>query len=948
MRVSKLTLALLAALACLGLSSVVAQADTEPLGIENFEAGGRNADGTDSTEAGGHSFEVLNKFNLKTAVNKYGGEPVPTQNVKTLNFELPPGYVGNLADYPQCPQIRMDELGNCPVRSQIGTATLKLQFIGLAEPTVPIYNLEPPDGMAAQFGLIVISAVSHINFTVRGGSDYGVNVTLTNINHSAVLYNSSVSIWGVPADPGHDKERFLPRAVEFTNMPYPNGREEEARENGEELEEDEESEEPRFPVLSNPTSCNGPSVTTMTATTWQFPSLLVAPPAAVSEGMEGCNALEFDPSIKAKPTTNAADTPSGFEFHLHIPQNADAFGTTAAHLRDAVVDFPPGYTINPSSANGLDACTPAQIGMLTAVGDEEAEFTDEPENCPPASRLGSVKIETPLVDHPLEGSIYLASQNQNPFGSTIAIYITSYDPKTGVVLKLPSNVEADPTTGELTATVKNGPQLPFEDLDLEFFRGANAPLKTPVACGKYDIKTVMTPWSFPEGATTHPADSFEIEQGAGGAPCVSSEGAEPNSPRFEAGTVDSTAGAYSPFILKLSRADGTQQLTGINTNLPKGLIAKLAGAASCSNAALATAATRSGRDELAGPSCPAASKVGTVTVGAGAGPTPYFTTGSAYLAGPYKGAPVSLAVITPAVAGPFDLGNVVVRNALYIDPVTAAVRTVSDPFPSILKGIPLDLRSIALSLDRSQFTKNPTSCAPAQIGGLATSLVGQNASLASHFQVGECEALPFKPTLKLSLKGSTSRRAHPSLQADLTARPGDANIAGAQVKLPNAAFLDNAHIKTVCTRVDFAAHNCPAGSIYGKATATTPLLGYTLAGPVYLRANPEHELPDLVAALQGPSSQPIEVALAGTTDSVKGALRNTFEAVPDVPVSKFSLTLFGGKKGLIVMSDGFCARPNASIKFDAQNGKSYDTTPKVAGKCEKKGKKKHKSGRVKH
>jgi hypothetical protein len=376
---------------------------------------------------------------------------------------------------------------------------------------------------------------------------------------------------------------------------------------------------------------------------------------------------------------------------------------------------------------------------------------------------------------------------------------------------------------------------------------------------------------------------------------------------------------------------------------PPGFTAKLAGVGICSDAAIAAASAKSGTDEQANPSCPVASQVGTVTAGAGPGSDPYYATGRAYLAGPYKGAPLSFAFITPAVAGPFDLGNVVVRAAAFLNSSTAQVTVKTDPLPQMLDGVPLRLRSIAAHLDRSDFTLNPTDCEPMTVSASIGASDGANASPTQAFQVGDCKSLGFKPSLKLALKGKVSRRSHPSLQATLKARPGDANIAGAQVKLPKAAFLDNKHIKTICTRVQFAAHACPAESVYGYASATTPLLGYKLTGPVYLRSS-SHQLPDLVVAFQGPASQPVEIELAGKTDSVKGALRNTFEAVPDVPVTEFSLTLFGGKKGLIEMSSGFCAKPQASVEFTGQNGMVSSSTPKVAAKCPKKpkkGKRKH-------
>jgi hypothetical protein len=596
---------------------------------------------------------------------------------------------------------------------------------------------------------------------------------------------------------------------------------------------------------------------------------------------------------------------------------------------------------------------PKATGPLHVASTYEAgkdEFTPDPANCPDASKLGTVKISSPaVIDHPLEGDVYLATPHQNPFDSLLAIYITVNDPKSGVVVKLPGLVEADPKSGQLTATVSEAPQLPFEDLDLEFFKGNLAPLKTGIACGTFQVKTDMVPWTAPEGATKHPSDTFSIDKGAGGGDCVKDEASAPNSPSFEAGTADPKAGAYSPFTLKLTRADGTQQLTGIDTILPKGLIAKLAGVPYCPDAALVAAAGKSGKAEQTSPSCPAASEVGSVTVGAGAGPTPFYAPGKAYLAGPYRGAPLSLAVVTPAVAGPFDLGTVVVRNALYVDPDSAVVHAVSDPFPHILQGIPLDLRSVVLNLDRPSFTKNPTSCNPLAFTGFAMALTGQSSPLDQRFQVGDCAKLKFSPKLSISLHGQAKRTGNPALTAVLKMPPGQANIAKTRVMLPASQFIDNSHINNPCTRVQFNAGACPPASILGTARAFTPLLDQPLEGPVYFRSNGgERALPDLVVDLGGQ----IHVTLVGFIDSVpikgteKARVRTTFANVPDAPVSKFVLRLYGGKRGLIENSKNLCKGIGpASVQMDGQNGKPYDFDTRLGTSCgsKKKAKGKHHS-----
>jgi hypothetical protein len=922
-RASGFALALTIALACLGLSSPGAQAEME---ITAFEAGGLNAGPTPSTGAGERPFEQITKFTLSTITSPEGSEG-PSGNIKDVAVHLPPGVVGNAAGFPRCPQSVMNVLpARCPSDSQVGTARVRLNFITQGEQWVPVYNLVPPKGTPAQFGFLVVASISHINFHVRSDGDYGVTATLHNLNETAPVYESTVRIWGVPADPAHDAERCSGCNIGETNTSY---------------------EGPSRPFISNPTSCTGSLSSKLELASWQDPDTWVVPPLSVFPGMTNCDEVEFAPSIDAKPTTNLGDSPSGLDFNLHVPQNQDPNGKAAAHLRDSKITLPPTLVVNPSSANGLGVCAPDQIGLNTPVGQSDAHFNEDPAHCPDNSKLGTVRIDSPaVIDHPLNGNVYLAAPHQNPFGSLLAMYISVEDPQTGVGIKLAGEIQPDPATGQLSATVSDAPQLPFEDLHLEFFKGAGAPLRTPLACGTYQVNSDMVPWTSPEGATMHPTDTFAIEHGAGGGACAGSEATAPIIPGFEAGTADVAAGAYSPFTLKLSRADGTQQLSGIDTTLPKGLIAKLAGVPYCSDAALAAAASKEGRAEQQSPSCPAASQVGSVTAGAGAGPTPYYTSGKAYLAGPYKGAPLSLAIVTPAVAGPFDLGTVVVRTALFVDPETAQVRAISDPLPTILQGIPLDLRSVVVRLDRPNFTKNPTSCNPFAITGSAFAVSGQSAPLFTSFQVGDCGKLAFAPKLKLSLTGGTKRSDHPALKAVLTTKPGEANIGRAAVILPPSEFLENAHIKTICTRVQFAADTCPAGSVYGKARAVTPLLDNPISGPVYLRSS-NHQLPDLVADLNGQ----IEVVLAGRIDSVKRRIRSSFEVVPDAPVSKFVLEMQGGKKGLLVNNRNLCKSTNrATIQFDGQNGKTADSRSVVTAKGCKKSQKggkghKRKSGR---
>jgi hypothetical protein len=929
-----------------------------------------NADGSAATEAGGHPTQYTVDFNFPTTkFSTPAGEDLlkVADPANTVITDLPPGLIANPAASPiLCTEAQLSETGGfggaCPPESQVGVIDL-LTTVGGSEGTTPyrsaLYSMVPPPGAPAALAFSAGGAgiLVHLIAGVDSEGDYSayteVRDALAHRLHP--LFGAQAQIWGDPSSKIYELSRGsrnLPGIVggpcraSHLLCPAP--------------------DQPTA-FLTNPVHCTGtPEVSRLAASTWGAPDVFSEESyeSADLDGNEatisGCSAVQFKPTIAAKPTTNLTDSPSGLDFTLHQPQDLDKTHTATGQLKDASVTLPAGMSVNPSQADGLAGCSPAQIGMITAVGESPAHFSKQPNSCPDAAKLGTVEVTTPLLaqrnekhelvtdpetgrplPEPLHGSVYLAEPYQNPFGSLLAIYLAVEDPKTGTVAKLAGRIEPDPASGQLTTVFTENPQLPLEDIKLHLFGGARGSLITPPSCGPHTTTTSLVPWSAPETPTATPSDTFAAASAPAG-PCAASASQLPNSPSLTAGTLTPLAGAYSPFVLKISREDGTQRLTGIDTMLPPGLSGKLAGIGQCTEAQIAAARAREhpreGSAERGQPSCPASAEVGTVVVGAGAGPTPFYTSGHAYLAGPYKGAPVSLAVIVPAIAGPFDLGTVVSRVALHVEPESARIHAVSDPLPQIIEGIPLDLRSVALKMDRPQFTLNPTSCDPMAITGAASAPFGPAAALSVPFQVGGCSALPFKPKLSLRLKGSVKRSSNPRLIANLTARPGEANVARAQVKLPHPVFLDQSHIRTVCTRVQFAADQCPAGSVYGKVQARTPLLDQPLSGSVYLRSS-SHQLPDLVAKLRGPDSLPIEIDLVGKTDAVKGALRNTFEAVPDAPVSSFRLELFGGKRGLVEMSEGFCSQRRATVNLDAQNGKTHDTRPVVAAKCPK-----HKKG----
>ncbi len=941
--------------ACGGGAAACTTAADDPLEIVPFDFDLHRFDGTvlkkngnPSTQAGAHPYTAATQFYLSAGLTESGASgptttvsDLPLQQLKDAIVRLPAGFVGNPEAIQTCTQAQLatrnGNNNNCPPESQVGEVIVQFVDGQPLEDSVGVYNMQRASGSAAvPIGTPALFAFNYsgvrvqIYAKVRTGDDYGVTVITKNAGQTLAFEGIEFTFWGIPADPSHDADRFCP------GMVGPKG---EAKEKG------CSSKAPLVPFLSLPTSCigeSGPGTAVRTfldVTSWAGGSASASFLSHDNEGnpigAEGCNAVDFSPTLEARPTTSVADSPSGLDFDLHVPQNENPNGTVEAHLRDTTVTLPEGLVINPSGANGLDGCSLSEFGFTSTEGNV-IHTTPQAATCPNASKLGSVEVDSPLVDHPLKGSVHIADPYANPFGSLLAIYITLDDPETGTVVKLAGKVSADPGTGQLTTTVTENPQLPFEDFKLHFFGGAGGSLRTPAVCGNYTTSSSLTPWSAPDsGPPATPSDPWAITQAPGGAACPTSQDARPNTPDLDAGAVSPIAAAHTPTVVNLRRADGSQEFSAVNITLPPGMTGKLAGVATCLDSALASAAAKTGREESSSPSCPAASRIGTVDVAAGAGPAPYHAQGIAYLSGPYKGAPISMAIITPATAGPFDLGTVAVRVALQVNSESAQITAISDPLPSILQGIPLDIRSAQVKLDRPDFTLNGTSCDPLAFSGSLLSTLGQGAPLTERFQLGECGRLAFKPKLGIRLTGGTRRGAHPALKATLTMPPGGANIAKASVALPHSEFLDQAHIGTVCTRVQFAADQCPAASVYGHATATSPLVDYAVQGPVYLRSS-SHELPDLVMALKGPPSQPVQVDAVARTDSVNGGIRSTFEAVPDLPLTQVVLEMAGGRKGLLQNSTNICKGKHVvTAEFEAQNGKAADLKPALKAQCKK-------------
>jgi hypothetical protein len=865
---------------------------------------------------------------------------------KDLIVTLPPGLIGNPEAFPTCTPAQLGtepKESECPQESQVGSTDIRIStWGGSVQPLIenePIYNMTVPDGdTVARFGFF--AGIFPVILNARlDPVTHNVIAAVEGASSAAWINSASTTFWGVPSDHVHDLERITPKEA-FSGGAPAGGR---------------ESHLPPVPFMTNPTSCTEERTVTITTRSYQLPDVPSTVTAPFPK-LVGCESLDFKPSTRLELTTSQGTSGTGLDYELNLPAKGLELPNllSGSHLNRAEVTLPEGLTVNPSEAEGLGVCAPGDFARET--------YNSAPnEGCPESSKIGTVVATSPVLDLPAEGSLYLAKPYENPFGSLLALYMTLKVPARGVFVGLAGKVSLDPATGQITTVFEDLPQLPVSGFHLHFREGARAPLVSPPACGSYAARSSLTPWAAP-GTPLARENSFAIESGPDHGPCPSG-GLPPFRPDLLAGTLNNAAGAYSPFYLQLTRSDPEQEITHFSIKLPPGLLAKLAGIPYCSDLAIAQAAARSGphggEEELTSPSCPAASQIGTTLVGAGVGQVLTYVPGKVYLAGPYHGAPISIVAITAAKAGPIDLGTVVVREALRVNPETAEAfvdATGSDPIPHIIKGVPVHLRDIRVSVDRPDFTLNPTSCEPTST---ASTVLGSGLdfsseaddnplTVASRFQAADCAALGFRPKLAISLKGATHRGGTPALKAVLNARPGDANIAGAEVILPHSEFLEQGHIRTVCTRAQFNAGagngaQCPAASVYGHARALTPLLSEPLQGPVFLRSNGgERNLPDLLVALHG---QQINVDLVGYIDSVReknrhgevtSRIRTRFASVPDAPVSRFVLEMQGAKKGLLVNSTNICAgKPRAEANFSAHNGRRRELRPLVRASCAK-------------
>ncbi|HKH75627.1 MAG TPA: hypothetical protein VKA51_01595 [Rubrobacteraceae bacterium] len=923
-KIKLLGLAFLATAAMAAFASAPASA---AFSIESFDMTFEQEGGALATQAGSHPFAVTSTIDFSVTKDPEG-KFIADGSPKDLSFSLPPGFVGDRGAVPYCKEVDFlfldaeNEASKCPDESAVGVLRVRAPGeAGLGGDTGPAFNLAPPPGYAAKIGVILLHVPVAILVKVSPVYPHNLIATVKNTSDVEPLGGTTLTIWGDPSDEAHDEERGQCSVYPGT-CPVADA-------------------ERAF--LTLPRSCEGPVQTTYVANSWEEPGRLLTGASNTPLITDGCEKSKFTAAISAQPTTTNAEGASGLAFGLDIedPGLTDPSPAAIANsdIKKAVVQMPEGMTLNPSAAVGLDSCSPAQL--------EAETLSSEPgDGCPQASKVGTVEVETRVLEgEVVKGEVFVAAQKDNPFNSTFAIYMIIRDRKLGLLVKLAGKLEADPQTGQLTTTFgepgQEVPQFPVSHLRFRFHEGPRGPLVTPPTCGDHTATATFTPWANPGSPLTVPA-TFTVGSGLNGGPCPS--GTPPFAPSLTAGSTNNAAGAYSPFFLRLTRKDGERDITRLDAVLPKGVVGKIAGLARCGDAEVNAAKAKSGKAELASPSCPSGSRIGSTLGGAGVGEVLTYVPGSVYLGGPFAGSPLSIIAITPAVSGPFDLGTVVVRQGLSLDQSTGEVLidgSAGGQIPRILEGIPLRLRDLRVNVDRPDFTLNPTSCEP-----LATKAtifgVGSPFQTSAPYRATNCAALKFKPKLTLKLLGGTKRGDHPALKSTLTypKGPGYANVGRAVVKLPPSEFIDNARIKTPCTRVQFNANACPKGSILGTAKAITPLLDEPLEGPVYFRSNGgERLLPDVVADLKGL----FHIVLVGKVDSVKGRIRTTFDQVPDAPVSKFTLNLKGGKQGLLVNNRSLCAKAlKADVTLGAQNGLVQKSRPVVGTSCKKQGKPKKK------
>lgn len=885
----------------------------------------------DYFQAGGDPYEVATalRLNAPAEADPIGGPYFPPEALRDASLSLPAGLIANPAAVPPCSMqqlVGVEGFPTCLPDSQVGLLTISVYLFGtLEQAEAPLFRMAAPAGVPARFGFNPIGVPIVLDARVSDGGS-SLSIDISKLSEAMPVIGLDVNLWGIPSDPSHTPKRACPGKPPTKRFSFitPAGPSCPA------------SQSPRS-FLRLPTSCNGPAKTSSRLDSWARPGVydyssaythlapgLIGDPTAglgypaafpglpveqwgAPQGFEGCDRLAFEPSFEIEPSSHVAGGPTGLDVEVKLPQAGleDPSELAESDLENVVAKLPVGMSLNPAVANGLSACTAAEVDL---------DSSDEPA-CPDSSKLGSVEMTSPLLAGVLSGSIYNAEQGAAAGTAALPAYVVAGSGAAAV--KLRASLDIDRETGQVSAVLNGLPQIPIGSFRMHFFGGDRAPLVNPLTCGTHVSEGRLTPWS--GTAPVARTDSFQISSGPHGGACVAPH-ERPFKPGFLAGVTSPVAGAPSALTVKLSRDDGEQEPSSLKLSLPPGLAASLRDVPTCSDAALEAAAGRGGIAEVTSPSCPAASRIGSVAAVVGAGGEPFhLKTGRIYLAGPYKGAAFSFAAVLPVVAGPIDLSTLAIRLPIKVDPGDGHLIVATD-FPTAQNGVPLNLRQITLDIDRPGFISNPTSCRPALLGGLIGGSGGASATVSSPFQITGCTGLGFGPRLKMTVLGgvkATRHKAHPAIRSVLTARPGDANIAGATIVFPGSEQLDPSHIKGICTRVQFAAASCPRDSVYGYAKVLTPSLSRPLRGFIYMRSS-SHKLPDLVAALHGQ----LDLNLTGQVDFSKGRMRVAMGSLPDVPLTKLVLTTRGGRRGLFVNNRDLCVAPSAvDAELSGHNGK---------------------------
>ena len=880
--------------------------------IESFTTTSSN------TQAGGHP-DFTTSFSLEAP-----GAPESARNVV---FNAPTGLFGNPNAVTQCTAADFS-LTQCPSDTQVGLATVYANHEGNERDllgTAPIFSMRTEPEQTALFAFIAPSIDVPVNIpvAVRTGSDYGLRFTVSEITQETPLAGASLTFWGFPAEEANDAERFAKgKAGEPAGCVG-------LADTGC-IKSPLKSTLPEHPLTDNPTICTGqPLLTSLEVQTYQDPT---HPSKAQGSypATTGCEKETFAPVLFAGSTTGETDSPSGLDVELQSPQFLSR-AAAPSQIRSAIVTLPEGFTINPDAADGQGACSDAQ-----------ANFGSElPPNCPDRSKIGTFAINTVALDAPLTGAAYIGEPKP---GNQYRLFMAADG--FGIHAKLEGKVVPDPTTGRLKTYFTDLPQVPFDSFQLHLFASDRGLMATPTNCGLHPVSAQFFPWNASLADQTS-TQFFNLTTGPVGSPCPGS--IRPFHPSLVAGTTNPLAGAFSDFHLRLDREDGDQFLGDLSFALPPGFTGKIAGIPYCPEAAIASAPSRSASQEIASPSCPAASQIGTTNVAAGPGTHPFHALGKMYFAGPFQGAPLSLVAITPALAGPYDYGTIVVRVALHVDPLTAQVRALSDRMPQIIGGVPIRMRSIQVNVDRPDFAINPTNCSSLAVQSQGVGDQGTAASFSSPFTAVNCSTLPFKPRMAITQLGGkkqTKRSSDPALRFDLWTRPGDANLKSLALTLPTAFQIDQRHLGNLCSRAQLASERCKGRQPIGAAKVETPLLDQALSGPAYAVSG-YGKLPHLVFILDG---QVLVMPEAESVSVKHGHLKTTVPVIPDAPVGHFSLTLLGGKQGYLANTRGLCAAPAVSeVTYQGQSAKTLTQKVKAKTACKGKAKThdKSKSGRKK-